>query len=671
MTKQKNEASKKAQILKNPDFLWSMSLAPKINESAHWFQMLPAAFFTAVVILITRMHSYTRPMEQFFWSGGENQLSDFFSYFKMIAICICAALALVFICYRVFCQTLSIKRSYAYIPMLIYSVFVLLSYLLSDYKDFAWLGWNDRFEGTIVLLSYMIMLFYIINSVNSEKEVKWIIYPLAVASALLSLLGLSQAIGKDFFQSVLGQKLLVPNTMTQSGERTWDLIDKAHAAGKEFLAFTFQNKEIYQTVYNINYVSFYLTLLIPLFGMIFIYSISRGKEYAIWKKVLWGLLFALSIFNLIGSASSGGLLGMAIVVLVGIIVLNKRIITWWKPVVGLIILTLIVGGITFERWVPEFFGAVNGVVGKNVLEYNKESKGSSKTTDNKKAPGTPEGQVNTKEMPLHYIDYMETKGSNIVISISGNEVTFQTFPKDPASIKINDKRGKELGLVPTGTSPIYKVDDKRFEAITIRPAKDEAGNNYIIIATDGNQWPFRLTDDGVKYYTSLGQVVDLHKVEAIGFKNNQAFGSGRGYIWSRTIPMLKDTLFVGHGADTYCAYFPHDDYVGKYNAKWQLNMIVDKPHNMYLGIMVNTGVISLFALFALWIMYIIQSVRLYWKENFDQFNTYVGAGIFLGICGFLVAGFVNDSTVSVTPMFYGLFGTGIAINMMLKRSSTE
>jgi hypothetical protein len=32
-----------------------------------------------------------------------------------------------------------------------------------------------------------------------------------------------------------------------------------------------------------------------------------------------------------------------------------------------------------------------------------------------------------------------------------------------------------------------------------------------------------------------------------------------------------------------------------------------------------------------------------------------------------VSAFVDDSTVSVMPMFYGLFGTGIAINMMLKK----
>lgn len=87
-----------------------------------------------------------------------------------------------------------------------------------------------------------------------------------------------------------------------------------------------------------------------------------------------------------------------------------------------------------------------------------------------------------------------------------------------------------------------------------------------------------------------------------------------------------------------------------------------------MGIAIGTGMISLLALLALWGAYLVQSFRLYFRANYENldFNTYVGVGIFLGICGFLTAALVNDSSVSVMPMFYGLLGTGIAINMMLK-----
>jgi hypothetical protein len=127
----------------------------------------------------------------------------------------------------------------------------------------------------------------------------------AVVSALLSLLGLSQYLGHDFFQTALGQCLITPRTTTLSGVPVamWDRIAEAAAQGKPFINFVFQNGEIYQTVYNVNYVSFYLTLLIPLVIMLFITEKGRGK------KCLWGALFSLLMMNLIGSASSSGFWG--------------------------------------------------------------------------------------------------------------------------------------------------------------------------------------------------------------------------------------------------------------------------------------------------------------------------------------------------------------------------
>lgn len=181
-------------------------------------------------------------------------------------------------------------------------------------------------------------------------------------------------------------------------------------------------------------------------------------------------------------------------------------------------------------------------------------------------------------------------------------------------------------------------------------------------------WVFRVTAEGVFYNNELGNTIKLDEVvPSIGWENNLAFGSGRGYIWSRTLPMMKETLLIGHGADTYCIYYPHQDYVGKYNAKWNINMIVDKPHNMYMGMWVGTGMISVLAFMAMLLIYAIQSIKLYWRIDLKSFTEYAGYGIFLGIVAFCVTGLVDDSSVSVMPMFYGLLGVGMSINIMLKR----
>lgn len=633
------------------DFLFQMSDAPKIGEEYHMFQWLPILLFSAVVILITRMATYERPMDQFYWTNSGNDLTDFFSYGKMVAIVSITALALLVILYRFFSQSFVLKRTGIYIPMLIYVLFVGFSYLLSDYKEFSLWGWNDRFEGTVVLIAYMFMLFYVINTIQSEKSVKVTLAAVGISSSVLGLLGISQALDKDFFRTAFGQKLITPNSMLESGITMHDHIDMMKEQGKLALEFTFQNKEIYQTVYNINYVSFYLTLLIPVFGLLFIRSIMKKKEEPLWKKLIYGLLFGLLIYNLIGSASSGGIFGMAVVVLLAIILFNKRITSWWKPLLVLVLITVLVGGITYDRWLPEMQNTFKMV-----------------------SPETQVADSESADVPVGHLDYIKTEGNTITLGYNGETLIFTTFPEDPTSLMITDEEDNVLPIKETNVSPIYFVDQEPFTSITVRPAQDDSGNSYLVIGTDGDEWPFRIQETGVLYLTGLGQLVSLEPVPAYGFETNQGFGSGRGYIWSRTFPMMKETLLIGHGADTYCAYFPHHDYVGKYNSgtfSTVKDIIVDKPHNMYMGMWIGTGMISVLAFLGIVGLYFIQSIRIYWKRELSSFLDFAGAGILLGVVGFLFAGLVNDSSVSVMPLFYTLLGLGVSINLMLQKDSSS
>jgi O-antigen ligase len=674
---------------KDPNYLWSMRHAGDLNESINGAQILPAMLFTAAVIVLVRYYYYERDMTRFFWSvGGEEQI-EFFSHAKVVLIVICAAMALLALLFRVCTQSLAVKRSALYPPMIVYALTVLLSYFASSEKEYAWHGWNERFEGTYILLCYMVMLFYIVNSVNSERNVKQIVYPLAVTSGLLALLGLSQYFDRDFLRTRLGQKLIVPNEPIENGDiTTWGLIDQLAEEGRMILEFAFKQGEIYQTVYNINYVSFYLTLLIPLFGMIFI------REKSIRKKILWGALFTLLITNLIGSASSGGFLGMFFVVLAAAVVLNKRILQWWKSVAVLLAITVVVAGVTYERWYPELSGAVKGVM--NITETAEA------TATDVSAPAEPENAdaaatadagtatdagIATAAAEKAVIDYFINDGADIVVSVNGNEATVTTNKDDPFDIAVKDAEGKDLpvkdGFIQFGGSadasnPALLIDDPRFAALTIVPASAESEvtgeiTYYCMIglADDPQVWPFALNEDGTFYHNERGKLVKLRNVPHVGWSDNPGFGSGRGYIWSRTLPLLRDTLFLGRGADTYCIYFPHEDYVGKYNAGWNINMIVDKPHNMYLGAAVGTGVISVLALLALFLLYLVQSFRLYLRARYDDFASVAGAGIFFGVLGFLVSAFVDDSSVSVMPLFYGLLGVGVAINIMLSARARQ
>jgi O-antigen ligase len=97
-----------------------------------------------------------------------------------------------------------------------------------------------------------------------------------------------------------------------------------------------------------------------------------------------------------------------------------------------------------------------------------------------------------------------------------------------------------------------------------------------------------------------------------------------------------------------------------------LNILIDKPHNMYLQTAINTGVISLLALLAIWGIYLFDSFKIFIKGNMESFAEYMGAAIFLSISAYLVAGLFNDNIISVTPLFWILLGMGIGINRMIK-----
>jgi O-antigen ligase len=629
-------------------------------------EMAPAVLFTAVVIVFVRMYSYTRNMKQFYWSGRVNNLSEYFSHYKVVFILVSAALAVIALLYRGITRRLVIKRSLFYYPMGLYAILAALSFAFSPHKDFAWHGWIERFEGTYVLLCYMFMLFYIINTVNTERNVKQIIYALAVVSALLSLIGISQYLNHDFFRTVMGQCLIVPNTATSDGSTFWRQIAEAGARGETLLKFKFGTM-IYQTVYNPNYVSFYLTLLIPLFIMLFI------NEKVLVKKWVWGVLFSLVMINLIGSASSSGFLGMFVAVVVALILLNKRLITRWKSVVILLFITALTAVVTGKTWFPEISSAVRMALPKTA------------------APVTEDGEQRPFGPPTksEYFEYIVTEKDTIHLRYAGSTMTITINNiDDPDDFTVRDGEGEAIALEKRsiqmpGSDLLYKgygFSDPRYAGLTLMPAQTDGTKgfkHYLVInntlprpSNAITTWSFALTKGGVLYQNYRGMLVSLKNVPHIGWEKNLQFGSNRGYIWSRTVPLLKDTLILGHGADTYALYFPHNDYVGQGIANWPPGEFIDKPHNFYLGVGINTGVLSLICLLTLYLLYIVQSFRLYRRETYETFCPIVGTGIFIGICGFLAAAFFNDSTVSVTPMFYGLLGTGIAVNMLVKGQRT-
>jgi len=200
----------------------------------------------------------------------------------------------------------------------------------------------------------------------------------------------------------------------------------------------------------------------------------------------------------------------------------------------------------------------------------------------------------------------------------------------------------------------------------------------------------------------------------IGFEGHERFATFRGWIWSRTLPMLGNTLFVGYGPDTFATYFPQDDLAWKINLYGAPNIVVDKPHNWYLQTAVNTGVVSLLLLVWLLAAFVFDALRVWLRKPVRGMAALFGSpvagdpaallpegaardaitasdgptavfvagpetdgrrillmGILCGVIGYAIAGMFNDSVVSVAPLFWTVFGLGVGLLRFSPRAAVK
>lgn len=115
--------------------------------------------------------------------------------------------------------------------------------------------------------------------------------------------------------------------------------------------------------------------------------------------------------------------------------------------------------------------------------------------------------------------------------------------------------------------------------------------------------------------------------------------SGRGYMWKLSVPLMRSARFYGYGPATFGLYFPQKEKRGDdvgFN-----NLIVDRPHNLYLNIWYSTGLLSLVVLIVGFGVILAKA-----KDRALKFSC----------ISFLITGLTTDSVLCVTPYFIIFLG---------------
>lgn len=619
--------------------------------------VLPGIVFL-LSILIVRLHLFSMPLTDIYWSEATDAstLSELFVYWKAILILCAACFAVVVTIMGYFSGRIRMKKSFFFIPLLVYLVFSLISSVASDFRYFALRGMSEHFEGFGVLCAYVLMALFLFCALDNERRVKGILYSALAVAFLLGILGLTQALGKDFFQTVAGQKLITPNYTMDNGVKSWSMIEILAQEGKTLYNFVFTKGEVYQTVYNINYVSFYLTLLIPLAALIFIYHFSDARPSRKAVSVVFLAVFGLLIYNFFAANSASGYFGLLAIFFTALIVFRKELKKWIKPLLCLIVVLGLVMGLLADRWLPEVRGLIGDAVNAVTdLVYAEGAMPSAEDFENEPA---------SVWMPL---DFIETTNEHVRFGINGSEIVIARDEAQSA-FTITDENGEQLYMTTIeGIERLegdFQILDERFHdyaAISLIRAEDGL---VVDVTTKEAEWFFLYDGEQFRYANAVGKYVSLSAVPHSALIKDYSFGSYRGRIWATTIPMLKRYIIKGAGADCFAFAFPQNDYVTLYNQSEgrDMGLVTDKAHNIYMQYWVNTGLISLLSWLAVVGFYLIGAVKSFRKHGFVDFCDFANGGIFCGIIGFLATAFFNDGSVSTMPMFYTMLGTGLALN---------
>lgn len=578
-----------------------------ITES---FLLLFPLLLTVIILpLIVKMHSYSTPLNQYDWFSRASTYFDFFLYYKQWFFVVLCALMVLVIIGRMIVLKEKIKYSRDLLPLFIYALLSLISTIFSKYRSIGFAGNFEQFENIFCLIGYVLVIYYAYIVISSETELKLLINAVAIGALIIGVLGTFQAFGMDFFNTPFGKSTIV--------EKGFD---------PNSLGMAFGEGRVYASLYNPNYVGVYTSIMIPLFAVMLFFS----KK--IFEFILYGAVVITSAISMFGSQSKAGIISIGVAFLVVLVMLRKTIITKWKIFIP--IATVLVGS---------FFviNILNNNVYIDAIIY-------AFTPPSKQVVNLEEINTNVEHVQVTYkgntVYFSENTAGDIIVQDSSGTLV-------PCQIVQQQEEGYLLQIEDARFYEIYIINH------TIDPSLDFS------LFIDNAYWSFSKTavPGSYTYYNRYGNFSPIKTAESSIFTGYETFASNRGYIWSRTIPLLKNYLILGAGADTFINVFPQYDYVGYYNHQYA-DTIISKPHNLYLQVGIQSGVLSLILLITYFVIYIIKSFKIYYKNAYNTLSSIIGLAVFISVISFLVSGITNDSSISVSPVFWVIAGIGFVSN---------
>jgi len=521
----------------------------------------------------------------------------------------------------------------------------LISTIFTSYRHTSWHGTVERGEGMLILIAYFIVFFSAMHFARTDKHAKILMYGLAFSSIIMGLIGFSQFIGRDFFVTGIGARLVMGN---------WD-----HVPDQEFTI-------AYGTLYNPNTFGIFSAMTAPI-----LLACALAYDGRKWMRTVFLAGGILMLIGIMGSGNLGGFIGISAAVAVTVFTLlcrffyqmrrskkehyneetgRRNTLTWL--ISGTVLVALLVG-LFFVPVVNQRFHSMLGRLGHAAR---------------REALPTYNYIVDGDRLTVLWQD--DEKFTLVLLE--------EEYGPDRVLWHIYDAGGQPIPLVSREIPPAvpgqprepwpvtfsYNIPGRR-NLIIHREEGFVIAHNLVMLLHEGRIHAFA---------PNFTDIIDLTvPIPAIGFYGNETWASNRGHIWSRTFPLMPARAIIGSGPDTYALVFPQHDVIGKMRFHGHPYRPIGMAHNVYLQTWVTTGRVSALALMFLFGYYLFTSyvsiVRSRMKEGPFMFG--LRFGMLAGISAFCISALATDSTIGTSGVFYLLLGLGYGVNYLVGRVYRE
>ncbi|MBR1445352.1 MAG: O-antigen ligase family protein [Firmicutes bacterium] len=598
-----------------------MQSSKKINEKikertfTDYFRGAVLAFIIGIIPAIVRFKIVDVSSAELLFLRSNSTFNDIFSYYKSNLIMIAGVILLISAVMEIILEENPNKINYKSPFFILVTVFVLciiISTFASEYSHIPFFGISERYEGMWVLLSYIVFMVCAKRFVTDNFTLRFILTGLGISAVVVGGIGFFQFFGKDFFATQIGQKLILG-----------DYYDKIKN-------FNIMFDNVFSTLYNPNCAGMYSAMMFMIFIMLAVFLPVKNVF-----KYLSMFFSVITFITLVGSDSSGSFIGFAAAVFAGIVLFmisfikNKRY-KELKPVhfAGIAAFIVIFAGIfIFNPTIKERLHDVAYVV-MNPMEQRSS----------------------------YYYKDLKIEDEQITLTTVDGELKLK---KDGDKFSVTGYDGKVL--TPTSESKIEGKNGTSYSYDIVNSANPtlQCYDDKVVFSSNGITFMFKYIDGKFVPLKKKGELLDLsEEIPSIGFEGRELLGTGRGYIWSRSIPVAFDNMIIGSGPDTFALEFPQDDIIGKTRYFGNPYVMIDKPHSIYLQTAIQTGILSLLVFLAIIGLYCVSTLKAVVKKE----NIAYSLAFFCGVTAYLISGLSTDSVVSVAPIFWVMLGCGFAVN---------